>query len=245
MVKRTAGGRKSAGSSPVTPTMIRYTDMWQEKNNTLYQKFKFKDFDEAFEFVEKVAGLAKEADHHPEIRNRFNEVELFLTTHSAGGVTEKDKEFAQKIDAILSKNPVETSTGIEAAKLFTDGGSRGNPGPAATGVVVLDMEDNVVKKSSNYLGQTTNNQAEYQALLEGLKLALELGVKKLEVYMDSELIVKQIKGIYKIKNADLRPHYDKIQKLAEDFQEISFTHVPRALNKLADEMVNKCLDSQK
>jgi ribonuclease HI len=129
--------------------------------------------------------------------------------------------------------------------LFTDGGSRGNPGPAATGIVIVDMEDNVVKKSSNYLGITTNNQAEYQALCEGLQLALSLGVKELSVYMDSELIIKQINGFYKIKNADLKPHYDKVQNLVKEFTKITFTHVPRAMNKLADEMVNKCLDSQK
>lgn len=218
--------------------------MWQEKNNSLYKKFTFKDFDEAFDFIEQVSAIAKTENHHPDFKSSYNIVEVWLTTHSEGGVTEKDKEVAQKIDAILTKNPVVAPIGLEEAKLFTDGGSRGNPGPAATGVIILDMEDNVVKKSSKYLGETTNNQAEYQALLEGLGLALELGVKKLEVYMDSELIVKQINGIYKIKNVDLKPHYDEIKKLAERFERVSFTHVPRAMNKLADEMVNKCLDSQ-
>jgi ribonuclease HI/pterin-4a-carbinolamine dehydratase len=219
--------------------------MWQEKDNSLYQKFSFKDFEEALDFIGKVAEIAREENHHPDIKNSYNTVELWLTTHSAGGVTEKDQKFVQKIDKILAKKAEKTASGPAIAKLFTDGGSRGNPGPAATGIVIVDMEDNVVKKSSNYLGITTNNQAEYQALCEGLQLALSLGVKELSVYMDSELIIKQINGFYKIKNADLKPHYDKVQNLVKEFTKITFTHVPRAMNKLADEMVNKCLDSQK
>ena len=219
--------------------------MWQEKDNSIYQKFGFKDFDETFGFISKVAEIAKRENHHPEIKFSYNTAEIWLTTHSAGSVTEKDQKFVQEIDKILGKNAEKPTSGLVQAKLFTDGGSRGNPGPAATGVVILDMENNVVKKSSNYLGETTNNQAEYQALLEGLQLAESLGIKELSVYMDSELIVKQINGIYKIKNADLKPHYDKVQDLAGRFKEVTFTHVPRAMNKLADEMVNRCLDSQK
>lgn len=219
--------------------------MWKEKNNSLYQKFEFKDFNEAFSFIEKIADLAKKTNHHPEIKNKYNQVELWLTTHSAGRVTAMDHEFTQKIDAFLDKKDSKLSTEIKSAKLFTDGGSRGNPGPSATGVVILDMEDNVVKKSSKYLGITTNNQAEYRALLQGLDEVLSLGVEELSVYMDSELIVKQITGIYKIKNAELLPLYQKIKKLGEDFTKISFTHVPRAMNKLADGMVNECLDKHK
>lgn len=216
--------------------------MWQEKNNSLYQKFKFKDFEEAFSFIERIAGIAKELNHHPQFKSDHNQVEVWLSTHSEGKITVKDKEFAQKIDGIIGSKTSEEQLSLDTAKLFTDGGSRGNPGPSATGVVILDLEDNVVKKSSQYLGVTTNNQAEYQALKEGLELAGTIGIKELAVYMDSELIVKQINGIYKIKNPDLLPVYKDVKSLAENFQKISFTHVPRALNKLADEMVNKCLD---
>jgi 4a-hydroxytetrahydrobiopterin dehydratase len=77
--------------------------MWQEKDNSLYQKFSFKDFDEAFDFIGKVADIAREENHHPDIKNSYNTVELWLTTHSAGGVTEKDQKFVQKIDKILAK----------------------------------------------------------------------------------------------------------------------------------------------
>jgi ribonuclease HI len=128
-------------------------------------------------------------------------------------------------------------------KLYADGGSRGNPGPSASGWVLLDMQDNVVKKAGVYLGITTNNQAEYTALKVGLEEAKKLQPKVMHVFMDSLLVINQIKGIYKVKNRDLFPIYMAIKELAKEFPEITFTHVPRELNKLADAEVNTTLDS--
>jgi len=127
-------------------------------------------------------------------------------------------------------------------KLYTDGGARGNPGPAAIAYVVCDLKDNVVEKSGKYIGVTTNNQAEYQASLLGLQRIKELGADAVEICMDSELVVKQINGLYKIKNNDLRPWYTQIMQLAGQFKSIKFVHVPRALNKEADAEVNRILD---
>ncbi|HYF97069.1 MAG TPA: reverse transcriptase-like protein [Patescibacteria group bacterium] len=218
--------------------------MWQNKENSLYKKFKFKNFEEAFSFIEKIAQIAQSTNHHPEFKSNYDEVEIWLTTHSEGGITNKDHKFTQKIDEILSDKGGTKATDLVVAKLFTDGGSRGNPGPSAIGFVILDMEDNVVKKFGKYIGDTTNNQAEYQALQQGLISAQEEGVKKLEVYMDSLLIVNQIKGLYKVKNAELMPLYQDIKVKANEFEEISFIHVPRALNKIADELVNEALDNR-
>jgi ribonuclease HI len=128
--------------------------------------------------------------------------------------------------------------------IYTDGGSRGNPGPAALGVVVGD------KEYGEYLGTMTNNQAEYRALVFALKKAKQLlGKKKakeaeLEVRMDSELIVKQMKGEYKILEPDLQPLFIEIWNLRLDFKKVSFVHVPREHNKRADRMVNKALDER-
>lgn len=133
---------------------------------------------------------------------------------------------------------------IAKAKLFTDGGSRGNPGPSAVGYVILDMEDNVVKKEGIYIGTTTNNQAEYQALKVGLEDALNRGVKELEVYLDSMLVVNQVNGLWKIKHQELIPHHQAVRSLIPRFDKVTFTHVPRAMNALADAMVNECLDQQ-
>jgi ribonuclease HI len=103
--------------------------------------------------------------------------------------------------------------GLDRAKLYTDGGSRGNPGPSAGGYVILDMANNVVKSNGKYLGVTTNNQAEYHSLKGGMEMALTLGIRELDVYMDSLLVVNQMKGIFKIKNRDLWPIHDAIKQI--------------------------------
>lgn len=131
---------------------------------------------------------------------------------------------------------------LETVKLFVDGGSRGNPGPSAAGFVILDKKGKMVKKHSNYLGITTNNQAEYQALKAGLESALEIGGQKILVYMDSLLVVNQMKGIFKVRNRDLWPIHESIKELTKLFKEVSFSHIPRELNTEADKMVNEELD---
>lgn len=128
--------------------------------------------------------------------------------------------------------------------IYTDGGSRGNPGPAALGVVVGD------KEYGEYLGRMTNNQAEYRALVFALKKAKQLlGKKKakemnVEVRMDSELIVRQMNALYKILEPDLQPLFMEIWNLRLDFKTVSFLHVPREQNKRADRMVNQALDEE-
>lgn len=129
-------------------------------------------------------------------------------------------------------------------KLFTDGGSRGNPGPSAMGFVILDENDNEITKDSKYLGITTNNQAEYQGLQEGLKTCFSMGFRDVDVYMDSLLVVNQMKGIFKVKNRDLWPIHDSIKEFSKNFKRLTYSHVPRELNKTADMMVNQCLDEQ-
>lgn len=219
--------------------------MWQKTDKALYRKFKFADFDEAFSFVEKVAAAARELNHHPKITSTYNIVELSLTTHSAGEtVTKKDEALAARIDQLLATSqPVEAAV-YSKAKLYTDGGSRGNPGPSAAGYVLLDENDGIIKKEGKYLGIITNNQAEYLALKSGLALAKSYGVQELEVFMDSLLVVNQMKGLYKVKNLELQPIHQSVKEFAGAFRRISFNYVPRELNKIADTMVNECLDAQ-
>ena len=134
-------------------------------------------------------------------------------------------------------------TDLTEVKLYADGGSRGNPGPSASGYALLSMDDVVIFQGGNYLGITTNNQAEYNALKVGLDEAAMRGVKVVHVYMDSLLVVNQMKGLYKVKNPELAPVYTSIKNSLNRFQEVTFTHVPRELNKLADAMVNETLDA--
>lgn len=133
---------------------------------------------------------------------------------------------------------------ISEVKLFADGGSRGNPGPSASGYVLLDMKDNIIYEGGVYLGITTNNQAEYRALKFGLEEAAKRNVKVIQVYMDSMLVVKQMTGAYRVKNTEIIPLHREITTFLHNFQKVTFTHVPRELNKLADSMVNEVLDAE-
>jgi ribonuclease HI len=137
---------------------------------------------------------------------------------------------------------VDNTSKITEVKLFTDGGSRGNPGPSALGFAIMEMTDRIVVKKGTYLGITTNNQAEYQALKSGLEEALRMRVQIVHVYMDSLLVVNQMLGIFKVKNRDLWPVHSAIKELAARFEKVTYTHVPRELNKIADSAVNEALD---
>jgi ribonuclease HI len=130
-----------------------------------------------------------------------------------------------------------------AHKLFTDGGARGNPGPAAIGGICTQDEREIFK-FKKYVGKVTNNVAEYEALIYGLKLALENNITELQVFLDSELVVKQINGEYKVKNENMKPLYEVVKGLQKKFLNISFTHVPREQNKIADRLVNEALDDE-
>lgn len=133
---------------------------------------------------------------------------------------------------------------LDEAKIYTDGGSRGNPGPSACAYVICKMDDTVVEKSGTYMGLSTNNKAEYQGLRQGLERAKDLGVKKVAVYMDSQLVVNQAKGLFKVRNTDLIAVHQEIMALSKLFEKITFNYIPRELNKVADAEVNHILDEQ-
>ncbi|MCU0667687.1 MAG: ribonuclease HI family protein, partial [Patescibacteria group bacterium] len=138
---------------------------------------------------------------------------------------------------------VTNTTAISNVKLYTDGGSRGNPGPSALGYVIYDNNDIVIKDGSKYLGITTNNQAEYQAVKTGLEACKLLGASRVDVFLDSQLVANQLNGIYKIKNRDLWPIHTAIIAIKKEFTKgVSFTYIPRELNKAADAKVNEELD---
>lgn len=126
--------------------------------------------------------------------------------------------------------------------LYTDGASRGNPGKSGAGIVLKDSSGKTVKKIRKYLGIGTNNQAEYNALLIGLNLAKVEGAKKLNVYLDSELVVKQINGEYRVKNPEIKLLYQKVLKITREFDKINILHIPRELNGVADSLANKAID---
>jgi ribonuclease HI len=227
--------------------------MWQETKHGLYKQFTFHDFRGAWSFMQRVAEAVEQADHHPRWQNDWNVVDIWLSTHENGmQITDKDRALAQTIDTLVEPQSA-TSSNIDVAnrstiitelQLYADGGSRGNPGPSASGYVLLDMDGQPVLRAGEYLGVTTNNQAEYQALKLGLEHALhDFQAREVHVYMDSMLVVNQMKNIFKIKNRDLWPIHNACAELSKKFQKISFDHVPRELNKAADAEVNKVLDA--
>ncbi len=131
---------------------------------------------------------------------------------------------------------------MKRATLFTDGGARGNPGPAAIGFVLSEI-GSAPMEHSEYIGTATNNQAEYKALLAGLIAAKKQHIQDLQCFLDSELVVKQVRGEYRIKNEDLKDLFGEIKKILADFTSVTFQHVPRSKNAHADKLVNKALDA--
>lgn len=227
------------------------TYMWQTNQNQLTKTFTFQSFNEAVDFINKVAKIARSMNHHPTITNTFITVKISLSTHDADDtITDKDREMAKAIDALLLPEeapviqPDDAPQNVRFIKLYGDGGSRGNPGPSASGFVLFDANDHLIMQRGVYLGITTNNQAEYQSLRLGLLEAQKLGAQEVAVYMDSLLVINQMKGVFKVKNRDLWPIYESIKEIASHFKRVTFTHVPRELNKLADAQVNEALDAE-
>ena len=132
----------------------------------------------------------------------------------------------------------------EVLHLHIDGGSRGNPGDAGFGVHVTAPDGSEVAELYGYIGQATNNVAEYQALLHGLRYALDHGVRRVLVFSDSELVVKQIGGAYRVKHPAMIPLHREARDLMRRFEEVRVTHVRRELNKDADRLANRALDEK-
>jgi len=130
------------------------------------------------------------------------------------------------------------------AIIYTDGGSRGNPGPGALGVVITDENEKILKEYSHYLGEVTNNQAEYEAVIFALQKAKQLKIKEVELRVDSELVGRQLSGEYKIKDPDLQPLFIKAWNLRLDYDNIDIKIIRREQNKKADRLVNQELDSR-
>jgi ribonuclease HI len=128
--------------------------------------------------------------------------------------------------------------------IFADGGSRGNPGPAASGAVVTDESGTVVREIGTFLGTTTNNVAEWTGLISGVEAALELGADEIIIRLDSELVIKQLTGVYRVKHPNMIPLHAKAKALLKKFRHVDIKHVPRRQNAAADAVVNAVLDAR-
>ncbi len=149
---------------------------------------------------------------------------------------EAERERAEAVEKAAEPPP--------RVRLFTDGAARGNPGPAGAGAVILSPEGHIVAKIGKFLGESTNNVAEYTGLILGLKRAKAMGIKELEVYSDSELLVKQLAGDYAVKAEHLRPLHEEARSLLGGFADIQVRHIPREENAAADAMSNRAIDER-
>ncbi|AKF83193.1 ribonuclease HI [Myxococcus fulvus] len=141
-------------------------------------------------------------------------------------------------------SPALPSEPLPRVRVYSDGAARGNPGPAGAGAVVTDTEGHVVARLGRFLGTQTNNHAEYMGLLLGLKHAKVLGAREVDVYADSELLIRQLGGQYQVKSATLRPLFDEAKKLLSGFTRVKLHHIPRAKNADADAMSNRAIDER-
>ena len=131
---------------------------------------------------------------------------------------------------------------IQKLIIYTDGGARGNPGPSGIGAVILDDKKNLIAEISEYIGEATNNQAEYRAVVAAIKKAKELGAMEIQFYLDSQLVVEQLNGNYKVKNKGLQPLFVSIYNDSLSFKKVSYSHIPREQNKEADKLANMAMD---
>lgn len=136
-----------------------------------------------------------------------------------------------------------TGTG-RRVRVYSDGAARGNPGPAGAGAVVLGAQGEVLAAIGRFLGEQTNNVAEYEGLLLGLRHALRLEATEVEVLADSQLLIRQLAGLYRVKSAGLIPLFEEAKRLLRRFAKVELRHIPRELNGAADEMSNRAIDER-
>jgi ribonuclease HI len=143
---------------------------------------------------------------------------------------------------LFAEAPAESKPATAALRFNIDGGSRGNPGPAAYGMLIRDARGEVQARLKKYIGRTTNNVAEYYGLIAALDYAESHGVRALRIESDSELMVKQMRGLYKVKSDDLRPLFERALKMSKGFESFRIDHVYREQNREADALANQAMD---
>lgn len=186
--------------------------------------------------------LSQNYDHY--IWEKMSKIHQDDLTESAKillGVSQQRVESVNKEELIGSD--VTEATNISRVIIYSDGGSRGNPGPSAAGFVIMDEQERMLHEGGMYLGITTNNIAEYHGVSLALEKALSMGARIVDFRLDSLLVVNQMNGIYQIKNRELWPINEHVHELMKKFDKVTYAHVRREYNQLADGMVNKILNA--
>ena len=184
------------------------------------------------------------------LRHVAREEPLSITLKAFPGLTrERLARLIERSAESMARASNRTSPGTDGSvpskvRVYSDGAARGNPGPSGAGAVLVDASGNVVDRLGKYLGIQTNNYAEYMGLLLGLKRARELGIREVEVFADSELMIRQLGGRYQVRSPSLRPLYEEALRLLNEFSRVKFVYVPRKMNAAADEMSNRAIDER-
>ena len=250
------GGRLSYGEQP-EDSLRRYLHEdtgLHIKAATLFDVVTYVDRDDRdIQYAVIIYAVELDKDHHALTLSENYDEYLWQPKHYSQqntftdltelvlGILQQD-EITEKSIHVSENSDVNTSTN-DAAKLYTDGGSRGNPGPSAAGYIIMDSDNTILAQGGEYLGITTNNQAEYHGVRLGLEKAREMGLRRLDAHLDSMLVVNQMNGLYTIKNRELWPINERIRGLMADFELVTFRHVHREQNQLADAEVNRVLNA--
>lgn len=230
--------REQTGLEPTTLQLFD-VDAYQSK------------YDEQMQRIDVVYLAAPQGKAHVELSDRhnkyvwrkLNEIQQEELTEAAFNLLSTENVFEKAPQPLQKENiSVDEKSTENRAIIYSDGGSRGNPGPSASGYVILDKNEQLIEEGGAYLGITTNNQAEYHAVRLALEAAMKHGIRSIQFRIDSLLVVNQMTGVYKIKNRDLWPVHERIKELVSQFDQVIFTHVRREFNREADAMVNKILD---
>jgi ribonuclease HI len=172
-----------------------------------------------------------------------------MTLKAFPGLTrERLTRLLEKMAESTARSPARITTSESSTpwkvRVYSDGAARGNPGPSGAGAVLVDASGQEVDRLGKYLGIQTNNYAEYMGLLLGLKRARDLGIREVEVFADSELMIRQLGGRYQVRSPTLRPLYQEALRVLNDFSRVKLVHVPRKMNAAADEMSNRAIDER-
>ncbi|MDP2690821.1 MAG: reverse transcriptase-like protein [Candidatus Gracilibacteria bacterium] len=189
--------------------------------------------------------LKSVAQSQAALNKQITEAHQKLTDREEKNLQEKTKAETKNKKKATEKKTTPKVEKLKEFLVFSDGGARGNPGPSGCGAVISDPKGQVLEKISTYIGEGTNNQAEYHALLLGLDAVSKKNPEKITCYLDSELIVKQVNGQYKVRNIALKEYYDQVKLFQKKFPNTSFHHIPRSKNKLADKLANDAMDRKK
>lgn len=191
---------------------------------------------EVLRFIAENESFERTRDAFPSLRLDDLRELLRAAASAAGGDAPRARPIAQAPRA----RPLSQAR----LRVFSDGAARGNPGPAGAGAVIESADGRVLARLGRYLGRATNNQAEYQGLILGLEHALEMGAREVEVFADSELLVRQLRGEYRVRNEGLLPLWREAKGLLDRFEGFRLTHIPREKNVEADEMSNRAIDER-